>query len=92
MTRLAERMLWSQSRLSHHLTRMQGRGLVVKEDCPDDARGAEVVLTDAGFDAIRRAAPLHVASVREHLIDVLTRDQLEVLGDLTHAVVERLQR
>ncbi|GAA4431576.1 MarR family transcriptional regulator [Actinokineospora soli] len=92
VTRLAERMLWSQSRLSHHLTRMQGRGLVVKEDCPDDARGAEVVLTDAGFDAIRRAAPLHVASVREHLIDVLTRDQLEVLGDLTHAVVERLQR
>src|SRR4051794_7128509 len=43
---LAARMLWSKSRLSHHIVRMQRRGLVVKEECADDGRGAVVVLTD----------------------------------------------
>src|SRR6266568_2796133 len=32
LTELADRMLWSKSRLSHHITRMQARGLVTRED------------------------------------------------------------
>ena len=45
---LADRMLWSRSRLSHHLTRMQQRGLVTREECADDGRGSMVVLTPPG--------------------------------------------
>ena len=87
---LAERMAWSRSRLSHHLTRMERRGLVTREDCPSDGRGAFVVLTEAGFRHIQAAAPGHVASVRRHFIDLLSRDQLDVLTTITDTVVGHL--
>ncbi|MEH0929521.1 MarR family winged helix-turn-helix transcriptional regulator [Micromonospora sp. CPCC 205558] len=87
---LADRMLWSRSRLSHHLTRMQQRGLVTREECADDARGSVVVLTPAGRQAIGSAAPGHVAAVRRHLIDLLTPAEIEALGALTHRVVDHL--
>ncbi|MEU5671775.1 MarR family transcriptional regulator [Micromonospora sp. NPDC047753] len=87
---LADRMLWSRSRLSHHLTRMQQRGLVTREECADDARGSVVVLTAAGRQAIESAAPGHVAAVRRHLIDLLTQAEIDALGALTHRVVDHL--
>jgi DNA-binding MarR family transcriptional regulator len=87
---LAARMLWSKSRLSHHLTRMQQRGLVTREDCPEDGRGAVVVLTQGGLRAIQAAAPDHVASVRRHLIDLLSSDQIAALGDITQTVLSHL--
>jgi DNA-binding MarR family transcriptional regulator len=87
---LAARMAWSKSRLSHHITRMEQRGLVTREDCASDGRGAFVVLTDAGFRAIEAAAPGHVASVRRHFIDLLTREQLEALAEISRTVVRRL--
>ncbi|MEO3771541.1 MarR family transcriptional regulator [Micromonospora sp. B9E7] len=87
---LADRMLWSRSRLSHHLTRMQQRGLVTREECADDARGSVVVLTPAGRQAVESAAPGHVAAVRQHLIDRLTPAEIDALGALTHRVVDHL--
>ena len=88
---LSAQMLWSSSRLSHHITRMQKRGLVSREDDPADARGAVIVLTESGWSEIRRAAPLHVESVRRHFIDLLSRTQVEVLGDITETVVRHLK-
>ncbi|MET8229992.1 MarR family transcriptional regulator [Micromonospora sp. NPDC005298] len=87
---LADLMLWSRSRLSHHLTRMQQRGLVTREECADDARGSVVALTPAGRLAIESAAPGHVAAVRRHLIDLLTPAEIDALGALTHRVVDHL--
>lgn len=87
---LAARMLWSKSRLSHHLTRMQQRGLVRRQECDSDARGAFVVLTDDGLHAIEAAAPDHVASVRRHLIDLLTAEQIDTLAAITATVVDHL--
>ena len=54
---LAAHMAWSRSRLSHQITRMEQRGLVTRQGCADDGRGAFVVLTDAGFAAIEAAGP-----------------------------------
>jgi DNA-binding MarR family transcriptional regulator len=87
---LAARMAWSRSRLSHHITRMERRGLVTREDCTSDGRGAFVVLTDAGWRAIQAAAPGHVASVRRHFIDLLSREQLDALAEISQTVVGRL--
>jgi DNA-binding MarR family transcriptional regulator len=87
---LAARMAWSKSRLSHHITRMEQRGLVTREDCSSDGRGAFVVLTDAGLRAIQAAAPGHVASVRRHFIDLLSREQLDALAEISQTVVRRL--
>jgi len=89
---LAARMLWSRSRLSHHITRMQQRGLVTREGCAADGRGAFVVLTADGLRAIQAAAPGHVASVRRHLIDRLSAEQIDVLGDIAETVLAHLAR
>jgi DNA-binding MarR family transcriptional regulator len=77
---LGEAMQWEQSRLSHQLTRMQRRGLVVREDCAKDGRGAHVVLTRAGRTAIESAAPAHVAAVRRFVFDRLTGAEAEAFG------------
>ena len=73
-------MLWEQSRLSHQLTRMQRRGLVVREECPGDGRGAFVMLTPAGWAAIRAAAPPHVDMVRKLVFDQLTSAEADAFG------------
>lgn len=79
---LAELMQWSRSRLSHQLTRMEQRGIVRREEVATDGRGAEVVLTETGVATITEAAPLHVESVRRHLIDLLTPEQLRTLAEM----------
>jgi DNA-binding MarR family transcriptional regulator len=87
LTELSAHMLWSKSRLSHHITRMQQRGLVDREEIPSDERGAVLVLTKAGRQAIGAAAPPHVESVRRHFIDLLSDDQIKVLGDVADTIV-----
>ena len=91
MNDLAARLNWSKSRLSHQLARMQARGLVQREECPSDARGAFAVLGACGLAEIERAAPKHVASVRRHLIDVLDAEQLSQLSAIAELVVGHLR-
>ncbi len=81
---------WEQSRLSHHLTRMQHRGLIRREGCTDDGRGAFIVLTDHGRRAIEAAAPGHVDAVRRLFLDGLTPEQITLLGQLSTQVLARL--
>ncbi len=87
---LGQALQWEKSRLSHHLGRMQRRGLVCREDCPDDARGAFIVLTAQGRAAIEQAAPRHVETVRELVFDALTDDQVEALASIADSILERL--
>ena len=81
---------WEKSRLSHHLKRMEARGLVRRDECLTDGRGLLVRITDDGRAAIADAAPAHVATVRELVIDVLTPEQLRVLAEAGEAVGARL--
>jgi DNA-binding MarR family transcriptional regulator len=90
LTELAGAMLWTTSRLSHQISRMQQRGLVTREGVATDGRGAEVVLTAEGLTTIEAAAPAHVASVRENFVDLLTAEQLKTLAELTERVIEHL--
>ncbi len=90
LTDLAARMLWSQSRLSHHIRRMEQRGLVRREECESDGRGSVVALTAKGMRTLERAAPGHVESVRRNLIDLLTPAQIKALGDISETVVGHL--
>lgn len=87
---LAQALQWEKSRLSHHLARMQRRGLVERQDCPDDARGAFVALSPQGRDAIEQAAPRHVDTVRDLVFDQLTADQVDTLHTITEQVQARL--
>lgn len=90
LTELAAHMRWSKSRLSHHLSRMQERGLVRRQEVAEDGRGAMIVLTAEGLRVIEEAAPGHVASVRKHFIDLLSEEQLRVLAQISGTVLARL--
>jgi len=81
---------WEKSRLSQHLTRMQGRGLVSRERCLDDQRGAVIAITLPGRELIEAAAPRHVADVRSALIDQLSRAELATLITISEKVRGRL--
>lgn len=84
---LAEELGWERSRLSHHVGRMEKRGLVRKELCPEDGRGSFVAATAAGLAAIEAAAPGHVAAVRELFVDQLSPEQLRHLAGLSEDVL-----
>ncbi len=81
---------WEKSRLSHHVARMAARGLVKKETCAADRRGAYVVITRRGRDEIEAAAPGHVSAVRRLFIDQLMPDQLAAIGDAAEKVLAAL--
>jgi DNA-binding MarR family transcriptional regulator len=81
---------WEKTRLTHQITRMTQRGLVAREPCADDPRGAFVVLTEAGWEAINEAAPRHVAHVRHWFFDALSPAQLDALVEISGAVLARL--
>jgi DNA-binding MarR family transcriptional regulator len=80
MGELASRLVFSPSRLTYQISSMVKRGLVRKHSCPDDGRGQEAVLTDAGMAALVAAAPLHLETVRDNFIDHLDADELAVIG------------
>src|SRR6478736_1561255 len=48
VSELADALHWERSRLSHHVRRMERRGLVQRDDCLDDGRGSFIVLSPAG--------------------------------------------
>jgi DNA-binding MarR family transcriptional regulator len=87
---ICDALNWEQSRLSHQLTRMQQRGLVAREECAADGRGAFVVLSAAGADAIHSAAPGHVATVRRLIFDRLGDDQRAVFEQACAAIIDAL--
>ncbi|WP_199439948.1 MarR family winged helix-turn-helix transcriptional regulator [Umezawaea beigongshangensis] len=87
---LGEATRWEKSRISHHLTRMAGRGLVERQPCAEDSRYADVVLTEAGRTAIVEAAPRHVAHVREWFVDAMSPEELAAFAAACEAVAEKL--
>ena len=88
---LAGRVEWEKSRMSHQVSRMTKRGLVVREECPQDGRGAFVVITPAGRDAIASAAPRHVESVHRLFVDPLTPEELQAFARIADRVLDQLE-
>jgi len=91
MSELANVAESSRSRLSHAVARLEEAGWVRRESCPTDRRGAFARLTDEGFAALEAAAPAHVASVRRHLFDRLTPEQVRQLAAISGAVLAGLR-
>ncbi|MFF7242071.1 MarR family transcriptional regulator [Streptomyces collinus] len=91
MTELADLLVSSRSGLTYQVSQLEKAGLVRRGTCPDDERGVVAVLTEAGRALLERAAPSHVRVVREGLIDLLDRDQLEALGEMMTVSCNRLR-
>jgi DNA-binding MarR family transcriptional regulator len=83
---LAQTIDWERSRLSHHLGRMERRGLIRRDGCATDNRGAEVSLTSDGARAFRRATAPHMRAIKKHFADALTPEQFAALADVLQAL------
>lgn len=80
MAELADQSVQSRSRLSHHVGRLEARGLVRREACPNDRRGFFAVLTPKGRALLEATAPHHVTSVRTWFLDQVSTEELHVLA------------
>ena len=78
---LADLMDWDKSRLSHHLTRMEKRGLVIREPLKTE-RGVEVTITSTGILALQEARPVVSIAIRQHFLDLLTEQDKETITSL----------
>ncbi|MED4953814.1 MarR family transcriptional regulator [Paenibacillus macerans] len=81
---LADSMNWDKSRLSHHLTRMEKRGLVMRKPLDTD-RGVQVIITSAGQSALDDARPIVAKSIRKHFLDRLTDQDIELIAKLAQS-------
>lgn len=82
MAELADRVLLSRSGLTRLVDRLEAEQLVRRERSPDDARGTFTVLTAAGIDRLRAAAPIHLAGIQRNFLARFDDAELGVLGGL----------
>jgi DNA-binding MarR family transcriptional regulator len=90
MSDLADATQSSPSRMSHAIGRLEKAGWVRRESCPNDRRGWYAVLTDEGMATLEAAAPKHLVSVRAHLFDQLSREQLGQLRQISERLLSHL--
>ena len=90
MSHLASLTNASPSRLSHAARHLEGRGLLVREGDPVDGRCIRAVLTEEGRKVVLAAAPGHVDTVRELVIDALNADQLAALREANEHILMRI--
>jgi DNA-binding MarR family transcriptional regulator len=88
---LAEGIGWERSRLSHHLGRMESRGLIRRRKSGNDSRGAEVELTDDGARTFRASSAPHLRLVRRYFIDAIAPEDLETVGRVAKSLRRHLK-
>ena len=91
MSELATRVNSSLSRLSHVISKLEGRGWVERGPCPTSKRVTLVSLTDAGWDVLEKAAPGHVGTVRSLVFDDLPDDDVAALERIAGHILDRIE-
>ena len=91
MTELADLAMVSKSRLSHRMKVLEKLGWVKRMACSQDKRGSWAVMTDKGIKAVIKAAPDHVNSVRNRLIDHLTVKDQEDISKIFDRITTKLR-
>ncbi len=89
MRQLADRMLLSKSGITRLIDRLVADGLVERDSCLTDARGAEAVLTPAGLTRLRTASRTHLDGIDEHFLATLDPDELAVIETTMLRLAER---
>jgi DNA-binding MarR family transcriptional regulator len=90
MAQLADALAHSRSRVTHTVARMEAAGLVQRSTSPEDGRGILATMTPNGHDLLVRVAPVHVTGVRDHLVDLVSPEDLAAVGRVFDAVSDHL--
>ena len=92
MCDLAARMHLTPSGLTRRIDSLVKQGFVARQPAADDRRVSFAVLTTKGLNKLERAAPVHVGSVRRHMLDKLSRNQIRQLGSVLAALKKRWEQ
>lgn len=92
MAEIAEEVGVSRSRLSHTVARLEKRGILKRTSTRGDGRGVNCGMTDEGWELMQKIAPIHVEGVREHLIDLMSPEETQVLADVFTRAAEHLRK
>lgn len=90
MGELAERMVFSPSRLTYQIKTMERRGWVLRQPSPEDKRVNHAVLTATGLETLRAADDHHIDTVQRVFTDHLDERELHVLADVFTRLESRL--
>ena len=82
MCELADSVLLSRSGVTRLVDRLERDGLLAREDCAADARGAFAVLTGAGEQLLAQARETHVEGIHRHFLSRFSDDELQALDAL----------
>jgi DNA-binding MarR family transcriptional regulator len=91
MSELAAGTNSSLSRLSHVVSRLENRGWITRQVCPNDGRATQAVLTKVGLAKVVETAPNHARAVRELVVDAMTPAQLRQLGTAGVKIGQRVE-
>jgi DNA-binding MarR family transcriptional regulator len=91
MSDLASRTNASLSRLSHVVSKLEGRGWVARPPSPESRRVTLVTLTEEGWDVLVGAAPGHVETVRSLVFEGLAPEDVAALERVAGHIVERVE-
>lgn len=90
MTDLAAQCGLTPSGVSRAVDRLVADGLVVRANCPTDARGYHAELTPKGNKLIVAALKHHVEDVQTTFLDVLSKEQLVQLEAICRTLRDTL--
>ncbi|MFC9842737.1 MarR family winged helix-turn-helix transcriptional regulator [Streptomyces sp. NPDC060223] len=90
MADLALATALSASRITRVVESLQSRGQVVKRRFEGDARGNVATLTPEGLKRLEAAYPIHLASARKRVMDLLDGRSLPTMARQFEAVADKL--
>lgn len=90
MSALAARTNATLPRLSRVVSRLETAGLVERSPCPEDGRATNATLTEAGWERVVQAAPGHVRTARELVVDALEPEQVGQLAEIARRILTTL--
>lgn len=92
MSELADSTVFSRSRISHAVTRLEEQGWIQRRACPTDRRGSFAAITEQGREKVRQAEPVHAQVVQAHLLSVLGEEEAERFRERMTAISTSLSR
>ena len=77
---LGDKILLSKFNLSRLVDRLEMKGLVRRDPCPEDQRGAYVVITAAGKGTLRKMWPTYKKAIRNNFVDHFSKQEVGSVG------------
>ena len=92
MSELAEILRLSRGGLTRRMEGVLRAKLVVRVRDESDGRAAFAQLTAEGFELLNKAAPVHLKSVRRHMIDHLSKAEIAAIGTAFAKIAKQISK